>query len=162
MRGFRKINYEQFKKDVKDDLELYEQFELPRRSTKYSAGYDFFSVIDFTLQPGEKRTIPTGVKVFMGEQEMFMLCVRSSQGIKYNVRLANQVGIFESDYYENPKTDGHVYVCLQNQGDSEYTIKKGDRLCQGIFIPFLVSEEEEKIETVRSGGIGSTDEGAGK
>lgn len=159
MRGFRKICYEQFKKDVEDNPALYEFFSLPKRSTQNSAGYDFFSVVDFTLKPGEKRVIPTGVKVFMGTQEMFMICVRSSMGFRYNVRLANQVGIFESDYYENPSTDGHIYVCLQNEGDREYTIKKGDRFCQGIFIPFLISEEEEKIETVRVGGIGSTSKG---
>ena len=40
MRKFYKISYEQFKKDVCDDKELYESIELPKRSTSKSAGYD--------------------------------------------------------------------------------------------------------------------------
>lgn len=41
-RYFEKINFEQFKKDCSDDMELYNSFSLPKRSTKHSAGYDFF------------------------------------------------------------------------------------------------------------------------
>ena len=42
MRKFEKISFEQFKKDVCDDRELYESIVLPKRSTKFSAGYDFY------------------------------------------------------------------------------------------------------------------------
>lgn len=41
-RYFEKISFEQFKKDCSDDIELYNSYSLPKRSTKYSAGYDFF------------------------------------------------------------------------------------------------------------------------
>lgn len=44
MRCFEKISFDQFKKDVKDDLELYNNYILPKRSTKNSAGYDFFAM----------------------------------------------------------------------------------------------------------------------
>ena len=52
-RFFEKISFEQFNKDIKDDKELYKQYTLPKRSTKCSAGYDFFSICDFTIKPGE-------------------------------------------------------------------------------------------------------------
>ena len=39
MRKFEKITFEQFKKDIADDKELYEEYSLPKRETKYAAAY---------------------------------------------------------------------------------------------------------------------------
>ena len=156
MRCFEKISFEQFKKDVVDDKKLYEEYTLPKRSTKYSAGYDFVSLFDFTLKPGECKKIPLGVKIRMNNDEMMMLLVRSSMGFKYNIRMCNQVGIFESDYYNNESNEGHAFIKLQNEGDKDFIVKKGDKICQGIFVKFLTVDNEEDIFDVRTGGIGST------
>lgn len=155
-RGFEKISYGQFKKDVFDDLKLYEEFPLPKRSTKCSAGYDFFALYDFILKPGEIMKIPTGVKVKMKPNEMMMLLVRSSMGFKFNIRMCNQVGIFESDYYNNESNEGHAWLKIQNEGTKDYIVKKGDAICQGIFTNFLTIDDEEEIQSIRKGGIGST------
>ncbi len=155
-RYFEKISFEQFKKDCSDDIELYNSYLLPKRSTKYSAGYDFFSLYDFILKPGEIKKIPTGVKINMNKDEMLMLVIRSSMGFKYNIRMCNQVGIFESDYYNNPNNEGHAWLKLQNEGDKDYVVKKGDAICQGIFTKFLTVDNEEKIINERKGGLGST------
>ena len=157
MRYFEKISFEQFKKDICDDKNLYEEYKLPKRATKNSAGYDFYSLFDFILKPGEIKKIPLGVKFNMNSDEMLMLVVRSSQGFKYNVRLVNQVGIFESDYYNNPTNEGHAWLKLQNHGDKDYIVKKGDAICQGIFTKFLTVDNEEEILEERNGGLGSTD-----
>lgn len=159
MRKFEKISFEEFKKDVCDDKELYKSYNLPKRQTKYSAGYDFESLIEYTLKPNEIVKVPLGIKVIMNEDEMLMLFVRSSMGFKYNVRMCNQVGIIESDYYNNESNEGHMYVKLQNEGIEDFEIKKGDRICQGIFVKFLTADDEENINNVRTGGIGSTDKG---
>ena len=50
MRFFEKISFEQFKKDISDDEELYNSFSLPKRSTKNSAGYDFKALTSFVLK----------------------------------------------------------------------------------------------------------------
>lgn len=156
MRYFEKISFEQFKKDIEDNIELYNSYNLPRRSTKYSAGYDFESLFNLEIQPGEIKLIPLGVKFNMNEDEMLMLIIRSSLGFKYNIRLVNQIGIFESDYYNNKSNEGHAFLKIQNQGDKIFTIKKGDRICQGIFTKFLTVDNEEEITTLRTGGNGST------
>lgn len=155
-RGFEKISYKQFEEDICDDKELYESYSLPKRSTKYSAGYDFFSLYDFVLKPGEIKKIPTGIKIKMNQDEMLMLFVRSSMGFKYNVRMCNQVGIFESDYYNNETNEGHAWLKIQNEGDKDYIVKKGDAICQGIFTKFLTIDNEEEIKNTRIGGLGST------
>ena len=157
MRYFEKISFEQFKKDISDDLELYNSYDIPKRSTKESAGYDFESIIDFTIKPGEIKKIPLGIKANMNSGEVLFLIVRSSQGFKYNVRMCNQVGVIDKDYYNNIDNEGHMWIKLENHGDMDYVVSKGDKIIQGIFIPFLTVDNEEKIESVRTSGIGSTD-----
>lgn len=156
MRYFEKINFEQFKKDISNDKKLYNEYNLPKRQTKYSAGYDFESLFDFTLKPGETKKIATGIKVNMNIDEMLMIVIRSSLGFRYNTRMCNQVGIVESDYYNNPDNDGHLFVKIQNEGTDDLIIKKGDRICQGIFVKFLTIDNEEEIKKERTSGIGST------
>ena len=156
-RIFEKISFEQFKKDISDDKGLYDSYNIPKRSTKESAGYDFESLIDFTLKPGEIMKIPTGIKADMNSGEVLLIMVRSSMGFKYNVRLCNQVGVIDKDYYNNPDNEGHIWIRLENQGDKDYVVKKGDKICQGIFMNFLTTDDEENIENVRTSGFGSTD-----
>ena len=115
MRKFEKISFDQFKKDIEDNIDLYEKYKLPSRATKLSAGYDFYSLYDFTLKPNEIIKIPTGIKASMNNDEVLMLFVRSSQGFKYNVRLCNQVGILDGDYYNNESNEGHIWIKIQNQ-----------------------------------------------
>ena len=98
MRRLEKISFEQFKKDIKDDIKLYEEYKVPSRKTKYSAGYDFFAIESFSIKPGEIKKVPTGIKALYPKDETFMLFVRSSMGFKWNVRLCNQVGIIDSDF----------------------------------------------------------------
>ena len=124
MRKFEKISFEQFKKDIEDNKELYENLNLPKRGTKYSAGYDFESLYDFVIKPGEIKLIPTGIKASMNDSEVLFLVVRSSQGFKYNVRLVNQVGVIDKDYYNNIDNEGHMWIKLENHGDKEYTVNK--------------------------------------
>lgn len=157
MRKFEKISFEQWKKDIGEDKSFYDSFELPRRHTKYSAGYDFVSPISFTLKPGEVKKVPTGVKIRMNSDEMLMLFVRSSMGFKHNVRLTNQVGVFESDYYNNKTNEGHAWMSLQNHGEEDFVVQVGDRIGQGVFSKFLTVDDEELIDNERSGGLGSTD-----
>jgi len=156
MRKFEKISFEQFKKDVKDDKDLYESYSLPKRSTKNSAGYDFFALYDYTLKPGETMKVPTGVKVSMESDEVLFLVDRSSMGFKYNVRMCNQVGVIDQDYYNNPNNEGHMWIRIQNEGDKDYVVKKGGGMIQGLFMKYLKTDDDIESESERNGGFGST------
>ena len=156
MRKFEKISKSEFLKDVPDAN--YDDIILPKRSTLNSASYDFYSVISFTLSPGERRVIPTGIKVSMNSNEFLSIYIRSSLGFKWNIRMCNQVGIIDADYYNNSENEGHIFVCLMNEGDKVLEIKKGDRIVQGIFMPFLITDDD-KTTDIRMGGIGSTNKG---
>ncbi len=157
MRKFFKVSLDEFISADLGDSKDYDNYLLPRRSTKYSAGYDFKAIKDFTLAPLEKITIPTGVRVCMEKDEVLMIFIRSSLGFKYDLCLCNQVGIIDSDYFNNASNGGHIFIKIKNEGDKTVTIKKGDNFAQGIFIKYLTIDDEDEIVTVRSGGIGSTD-----
>ena len=153
MRKFEKVSIDEFSKYY--DKTLYEEYDLPKRMTSHSAGYDFFAIEGFTLKPGEIKKIPTGYKATFGSDEMLMILVRSSMGFKYNVRMTNQVGIIESDYYNNIDNEGHMFVSLQNEGDRDFVVKKGEGYAQGIFTKFLICDDDV-ITNERKGGLGST------
>ena len=156
MRKFEKISFEQFKKDICDDKTLYESYSLPKRGTRTAAGYDFYALYDYTLKPGEIMKIPTGIKVSMEEDDVLFLIDRSTMGFKYNVRLTNQVGVVDEDYYNNSNNEGHMWIRIQNEGDKDYVVKKGDGMIQGIFIKYLKTDDDIESEHERNGGFGST------
>ena len=152
MRKFEKVSIDEFSKYY--DKTMYEEYDLPKRMTRHSAGYDFLAIEGFTIKPGEIKKIPTGYKATFGNDEMLMILVRSSMGFKYNVRMTNQVGIIESDY-NNIDNEGHIFVSLQNEGDIDFVVKKGEGYAQGIFTKFLICDDDITTNE-RQGGLGST------
>ena len=144
-RGFEIVNYEKRKTTG--------TIKLPTRATATSAGYDFYSPVDAILVPGKPTTIWSDVKAFMQKNEVLQLHVRSSMG-KVPIILANGTGIIDADYYSNPDNDGNIGIMLLNLSNHLYEIKQGDRIAQGVFLPFLTADDEVKTE--RTGGFGST------
>ena len=86
---------------------------------------------------------------------VLMLFPRSSLGFRHALRLSNTGGVIDSDY-AFAKNEGHIMVKLRNPLSEPVTIGRGDRFCQGVFLPYGTAEEEEDF-AVRVGGFGSTD-----
>ena len=149
MRDFEKISFEQFKKDVKDDIELYNEYSLPQRDSVYTAGYDIYLLEELTIKPGERKKVPTGIKSYFDKEEVLLLVVRSSMGFKYNIRLCNQVGVIDADYYNNKDNEGHRWLMIQNEGEEEYNFKKGEAIVQGLFMKYLTTKSDKSINIQR-------------
>ena len=134
----------------------YDSLLLPKRATKGSAGYDFFSPLDFTLKPGETIKIPTGVRVWMEEGWVLKLYPRSGLGFKYRLQMNNTVGIIDSDYYYSDN-EGHIFIKITNDSNEEKTLslKKGEGFAQGIFVEYGITIDDDADE-IRNGGFGST------
>ncbi|KRM58395.1 dCTP deaminase/dUTPase family protein [Secundilactobacillus malefermentans] len=175
-RGFKVVKAYQGK-DVK----------IPSRATKNAAGYDFESAADFTLpsiwkmdfikilrtirkeQPfsdgdAEKAKkilkpflIPTGIKAYMAPNEVLILANRSSGPLKHGTILPNGIGVIDADYYDNESNEGEIFIQLINFGLFDRHIKKGERIGQGIFLNYLVADDEVSASSVRTGGFGSSD-----
>ena len=132
---------------------------LPRRKTKYSAGYDVEvaeDVIIPSFKKGMKPTlVKTGIKAYMQDNEYLMLVNRSSNPGKKGLVLANSVGIVDKDYYGNENNDGHIMFAFYNIKDEDIEINKGERIGQAIFTPYL-TVDNDNAEGERNGGFGST------
>ena len=131
-----------------------EEIPLPQRATAGSAGYDFICPAEITLAPGEAVTVPTGVRCEMQPGWVLMIFPRSGLGFKHQLRLANTVGVIDSDYF-HAANEGHIMVRIVNGGDHPVTIARGGRFCQGVFLPYGLAEESEVLAD-REGGFGST------
>lgn len=150
MRDFEKISFKQFCKDVKEDIKLYNEYKLPRRDSIASAGYDILLLEDIELKPNETIKIPTGIKAYFENDEVLLLVVRSSMGFKFNVRLVNQVGIVDADYYNNKDNEGHIFVKIQNEGKETVKFKAGEAIAQGIFLKYLATKSDKNLGIERS------------
>ena len=128
---------------------------IPERKTSQSAGYDIEAAETVTLEPGMVKLVATGIKAFMNYDEYLALHVRSSLGIKKHLMLANSTGIIDSDYYNNEDNEGHIMIALLNFGNEPVTLEKGERVAQGIFSKYLITNDDDATG-VRTGGIGST------
>lgn len=163
MSRFKIISKEQFAADlgktghVDENLgEVYNQVKLPQRSTSGAAGYDFVSPIGVTLEPGKAVNIPTGVG-WIGDEKTFLSIVpRSGLGFKYQMQLANTIGIVDADYALSDN-EGHIHIKIVNRSVDGKTlvIEPGDRIAQGIIMPYLTVDDDNATET-RNGGFGST------
>lgn len=129
--------------------------KMPYRATMTSAGYDLFSPIDIVVKPNAVELIWTNVKATFNSDEVLMLFVTSKMG-KNRVMIANGTGIIESDYYSNESNDGNLGIMLYNFGDTDYVVKKHDKIGQGIFLKFLKVDDEKAPTNKRVGGFGST------
>ena len=154
-RGFEIISKQQFEKDCGDNFQ-YEDIKLPRRATAKSAGYDMYSLIDFTLQPGKDAKLPTGIKSYMLHNEALFAYPRSSLGFKYYCRLANTIGVVDADFYNNEDNEGHIWIKIRNESDKPMVIRKGEAIVQLIFQKYLLADGDSFTGDERKGGFGST------
>lgn len=129
----------------------------PKRATNGSAGYDLASIEDITINPKEIKMIPTGLKVSIPTNEVLLVFPRSSLALKKSLTMANNVGVIDADYFNNPNNEGHIMVPLINLGDEVVTVLKGERIAQGIFIEFLKTVDDKAPTIQRIGGFGSSD-----
>ena len=135
---------------------IYEDIKLPLRATKYSAGYDFYSPFDFTLNPGETIKIPTGIRAKMREDYALFLLPRSGLGFKYRLQLNNTIGLIDADYFYSDN-EGHIFAKITNDSNEGkvISVKKGEAFIQGVFLSYGITEDDE-VNTIRNGGFGST------
>lgn len=185
-------------------VEAYKDKEinLPKRGTKYSAGYDIESAVDIVIpslfqamktniresipvsadifksvgyfesynkqqygmdtikkivkEYNLRTMVPTGLKVKMDDNVVLELHPRSSTGSNCLLQLANQTGIVDADYYNSEDTEGHIFIPLINLSPYDIQIRKGDKIAQGIFHEYLITDDDEAFGE-RTGGFGSTD-----
>lgn len=145
----------------KDNTEV----KTPTYGTAGAACFDIYAynvvnwldlnINNYDIVPArDSNVFETGLSFEVPEGHVMLVFSRSSQGFKNDIRLANCVGVIDSDYR------GKLAVKLTNDSDKAYKVYNGDRIAQAMVIPveqveFLVVDELS--DTVRGeGGFGST------
>lgn len=128
-----------------------ENVVIPTRATQGSVGYDFVAPVGVLLKPNESVAINTGIKAKFPSTLWLGIYNRSSN-IKRNLMNYLGVGVIDSDYYD---TDEGIRITLLNTGTEDVIIRQGDAIAQGIFHHVITTGDE--VDTVRTGGFGSTD-----
>ena len=131
---------------------------MPEYATSGSAGMDIHAMLAeaVTLHPGERRLIPTGLKIELPEGYEAQVRPRSGLALKHGVTVLNTPGTIDSDYR------GEIGVVLINLGQEDFQVKNGDRIAQMVVAPFAQVKWNEVLildNTVRGeGGYGHTGE----
>ncbi len=126
-------------------------FPIPSYKTTGSAGIDLYANIlePVRLKPLDRALIPTGLYISMPEGYEGQIRSRSGLALKHGICLANGIGTIDSDYR------GEIGVILINLGEKEYTINKGDRIAQMVFIKY------EKVKFIEVDTLDNTERGTG-
>jgi dUTP pyrophosphatase len=109
-----------------------------------------------TIAPGEVTLVPTGLVIGVPPGHFLGVFARSSTPIKRGLMVANGVGIVDSDYC-GPKDE--IKIEVLNFTNQPVSVKRGDRLAQGVVLPFVRAEWQETAQAPGEtrGGFGSTD-----
>ena len=128
--------------------------DLPRYETDGAAGVDLRADEPFSLAPGERRLVPTGLALEIPPGHEGQVRARSGLAVRHGVALVNAPGTVDSDYR------GEVKVILVNLGQAPVSFARGDRIAQLVVAPVTRVElvlADELNDTGRgSGGFGST------
>ena len=128
---------------------------LPSYQTAGSAGFDLAASVDMTIAPGEIALVPTGLVFAVPAGHFLGIFARSSTPLKRGLTVANGVGVLDSDY-AGPTDE--LKIQLMNVTAAPVEIRRGDRLAQGVILPFVRAEFEEAAGAAGPdrGGFGST------
>ncbi|MBO7465745.1 MAG: dUTP diphosphatase [Bacteroidales bacterium] len=124
---------------------------LPAYGTLASAGMDLRAFLDgeVTLQPMERRLVPTGLFIELPVGFEAQIRPRSGMAAKYGVTVLNSPGTIDADYR------GEIKIILANLSTEPFTVRDGDRIAQ------MVVARHEKVEWLEVEALGETDRGEG-
>ena len=138
-----------------DSVSVLAVGDPPRFAQPGDAGADLSAATDYTLPPGQRAVIGTGVKIALPAGYMALVLPRSGLAAKHGITLVNSPGLIDSGYR------GEISVVVLNTDqDSEFKISTGDRIAQLVVLPVTawhtVAVEALPGSHRGEGGFGST------
>lgn len=129
---------------------------LPEYKTKGAVGLDLYARLDTTVPARSTGKIPANVIIQTPPDHMFLITSRSSSPFKKGLMPANGVGVGDPDFCGE---EDEYHIAVYNFTDHDVTVKRGERVAQGIFVPItrVVWQEVKKMNPKSRGGFGSTD-----
>ncbi len=115
---------------------VHDAAQLPKAATFGDAGFDVRSIAEYTIRPGETRTVLTGIAIEIPPHTFAAICSRSGLAAKHSVAVLNAPGILDSGYR------GEVMVVLHNFGVEPFKVAVGDRVAQLVIQEYLAPDWE--------------------
>ena len=106
----------------------------PERAHEGDAGYDLRCLSAFTLEPGERATVPTGVALALPPGVAGLVLPRSGLAARHGLSVVNGPGLIDPGYR------GELRVVLVNLGQERFAAAAGDRIAQLVLVPFVAPE----------------------
>ena len=124
---------------------------LPMYTTADAAGMDVRAAVDqdLVVRPKETVLVPTGFAIAIPPGFEAQVRPRSGLAIKHQIGILNSPGTIDADYR------GEVRIILTNFGDTDFLVRRGDRIAQMVIAPYVKAEWEERES------LDATDRGAG-
>lgn len=144
---------------IKVKVLLSRGMEMPAYATEGAAAIDLRAAIEegtvLTVAPGERVLVPTGMAISPETTGVVaVVAARSGLATKKGICLANGIGVIDSDYR------GEISVALYNTSKEVFTVSRGDRIAQMMFMPVMAAEllAADSLDTTArgAGGFGST------
>lgn len=129
----------------------------PSYQTKGSIAFDLYSRLDIKIPPWQVTLVPLNVIVKIPKGFFLMIAARSSLALKKNLILANGIGVIDQDYHGE---EDELKASVINFSQKTVTVKKGERIAQGVLVKIARVEKFVKINKIKKasrGGFGSTD-----
>jgi len=127
---------------------------LPEYKTAGAVAFDLAVIEEKTIEPGQIVKFQTGLVIKVPENHVLVLAARSSNTNKA-IQMANGIGVIDQDYCG---PEDQLHLALYNIGSEPYTVKKGERIAQGMFLPvsLAVFSLKETMDSPSRGGFGTT------
>jgi dUTP pyrophosphatase len=143
------------------DIEIMQEpdaldLPLPAYETDHAAGMDLRAAITepITLSPGERRAVPTGIRIALPPGFEAQVRPRSGLALRHGIGMVNSPGTIDADYR------GVIMAIMINHSSEPFTIERGDRIAQMVIAPVVRvkwNQSEALTETKRGdGGFGHT------
>ena len=128
---------------------------LPRYESDHAAAFDLAAADDVVVEPRRVALVPTGLVVEVPAGMFLGVFARSSTPLKRGVMVANGVGVIDPDYC-GPADEVKIAVMIFT--DTAVTVRRGDRIAQGIFLaaPRVTWDEADQLREASRGGFGAT------
>jgi dUTP pyrophosphatase len=136
-------------------LKIHPDAEIPEYKTAGACAFDLAPVEDATIAPGEIVRLRTGLVVRVPDGYVLLVAARSSLAKKHGLCVPQGVGIVDNDYC-GPADE--LLLQLLNFTAAPVEVKKGERIAQGIFVPFARAafSTVDAMSNPSRGGYGST------
>ncbi|MEI6533104.1 MAG: dUTP diphosphatase [Candidatus Roizmanbacteria bacterium] len=124
--------------------------------TEGSVAIDLYARVDTVLKPRTPTLIPLNVVIKCPKDHFFLITVRSSTAFKKGFTTANGIGVLDQDYCGD---NDEALLLAFNFTDNEITVKRGDRIAQGIFVKISRPQKFDVVVSMNEkdrGGVGST------